>query len=323
LADHPRTILSILDLTTPKHSEVLELLAAQQTGAEVRLFSTSETPEHRILAIAGRPVIVAPLTDPGELSGSRVVVTCSKPASPWDRQLVDWLGSHPEILWLDLSRPTVAGTAATPVMRSRKALPEQGSWLYLPDPGLAGPLTVLDVLADLEPVEVAITAFQPCCDFGDEGLQELAAQARARLTGAKPLPGATLQSVLAFDLAPAAQILNAELERQATNLFPSLAMRIRVVRSGVFFGHTCWMMIQCRNSLRVTRVRELLGADSTVRVTRDPDMVTPSAVVDQSGIMVFAPEVAGNRLNLWVAADGEVLLGARAIADILGRLINA
>jgi len=183
-------------------------------------------------------------------------------------------------------------------------------------------LTVVGLLSELEPVEVEITAFQPCSDFGDEGLQELAAQARARLTGAKPSPGAVLQSVLAFDLAPSLPTISGELERQSGSLFPSLAARIRMVRSGVFFAHTCWMMIQCRKPLRANQVRELLGKGPNVRITRDPSKARPSVVVDHPGLTVFAPKIVGNRLDLWVAADGDMILGPRMVAETLGNLIS-
>lgn len=317
------TTLSILDPFAGYGFDIAKRFDQESPHLRVLLFTTEEVQEHRLLAMAGQPAVVGPLEDLEALTESRVVVTCRRPARPWDERLMDWLRARPDIAWLDVSQPGIAGDQATLVVQPPRQLHETHTWIRLPDPGLAGPLAILEALAPLEPTEAHFTLLQPCSGHGDRGIEELAAQARARLSGETPPRAKALPAVLAFDLLPGLPSIRQDLRRQMAALHPALSTRIQVVQAGVFFGHTCLLELRCRKEVRATQLRKLLNTASCVHIVRDPERAMPSQVADTSKVLVWNPTAENNRVNLWVATDGELVFGAELALKTLAALATA
>jgi aspartate-semialdehyde dehydrogenase len=179
---------------------------------------------------------------------------------------------------------------------------------------------VLDTLIPVEPLDVHITLMLPCSSFGEVGILDLAAQGRARLTGAPPPAPEVLPEVLAFDLAPAPAASRKELARQFSELQPGITAHIQAVHTGVFFGHAATLSIRCARPTSAARVRELLRLHGGVRLTRNIGPARPSQVAEQSKVVCAELVIDGTWVSLWVAADGDQLYGPELIAEVLAAL---
>ena len=317
MSDSRPLILSILDPAPAIGLGVIQKLAEIMPEVRLRYLHTSQGQEARILALGDEAVMVTPLNDLQELAGSRAIFPCTRPAPPWDELLLEWLRAHPDIHLVDLSQPGFAGPEAVSCRRPIAPLPQ---WLHLPHPALAGPLAVLDTLIPVEPLDVHITLMLPCSSFGEVGILDLAAQGRARLTGAPPPAPEVLPEVLAFDLAPAPAASRKELARQFSELQPGITAHIQAVHTGVFFGHAATLSIRCARPTSAARVRELLRLHGGVRLTRNIGPARPSQVAEQSKVVCAELVIDGTWVSLWVAADGDQLYGPELIAEVLAAL---
>lgn len=320
MSDSRPLTLSILDPTPAIGLGVIQKFAEVVPEVRLRYLHTRQDQEAKIVAMGDEAIMVTHLDDLEKLAGSQVIFACARPVQPWDRALLEWLRAHPDVHLVDLSQPGFARSEAVTCRRPVHPLPR---WLHLPHPALAGPMVVLDTLAPAEPLDLHMTLMLPCSSFGDEGILDLAAQGRARLTGTLPPAPAVLPEVLAFDLAPAPATTRRELTRQFGELQPGITAQIQVVHTGVFFGHAATLTIRCARSTSAAQVRELLRLNSDIRLTRSAGPARPSQVADQSQVACTEPTVDGKQIALWVAADGSHLYGPELIAEVLAALTRA
>ncbi len=314
-------MLTILDPTSLLGREVIERLARVSPGVRPRLFHTGADPEHLIAEVAGEPALVAPLAELDELDGSAIVLLTAPPAAEAAAErLLAWLRAHPRVALVDCTQPGIAGSAARCVVNGAPPVRPFPPWYHLPDPALAAPVRLLAALAPLAPEAAHITVLCPAAGFGADGLDELAAQGAARLSGQPEGKAKILPGVLAFDLVPAPGERAALLEAQLAEIFPRLDATVSAIDAGVFHGHLATLVASCANESTLERARALIRSAPGMRLPRRHEVTTVTSAVKQGGIVCGDLRVRGRSVSAWLCADGLRVGGAEAVVDLVGSL---
>ncbi len=313
-------MLTVLDPTSLLARELLEHLAACAPHWRRNFFHTGESDEHLIAEVAGEASLVAPLGDLGELEGSRVVVATQQPPGRVATRLLDWLRRNPAVTLLDL---TARGLApAESVVLFDAPPPPHARWVRLLDPSLVGAAFFLRAVASLGPEELHATTIRPASAYGEGGVEELAGQGIARLSGRQPARPAVLPSVLAFDLAPSGDALRAELEQQLAGAFPGVAVRLRPLEAGIFHGHLAAVGVRLREVPHPDRLRALLREDGVLRLARRNEAPHPSEAVGSLQVACSDLSVEPPWVFATLTADGLRLTSVRLAAELLLAIVG-
>jgi hypothetical protein len=321
MASHHRRVLTLLDPTSLLGRELAERLAEIAPGVRQSFFHTVSGEDHLIADVAGEASLVEPLVDPDELAGASVVVATRQPSKAMAARLAAWLRANPAVALVDLTEQGLAPAEST-VVFDRLPAASGGRWIRLLDPSLVGAAFFLRAVASLEPEELHVTTVRPASTFGEPGIEELAVQGIARLSGRQPARPTVLPSVLAFDLAPAADASRAELERQLGGVFPRLAVRVRPLDAGVFHGHVATVGVRLRTVPGIEKLRALLRGAPALRLARRNEVRHPS---DAAGSLeVTCSDVAAD--PPWVfatlTADGFRLTSVLLAADLVASMVD-
>ena len=310
------TSISILDPTTLLGREIAEHVAAAFPGVQRRYFHTADTEEHLILELAEAPALVPPLTSCDELHGSAAVVVPQGIPDRMALELLSWLNGNPDVALVDVSQPGIAGDVAVTVLDG--AAPGAGPrWLHLADPGLFGPVRLVRALGPLGPEALRLTMLRPVSDRGEEGMQELAAQGAARLSGASPGSPRHLPAVLAFDLHPSGAGVRASLERQLAALLPGMPCTVQPVDAGVFHGHAAAAMVAVGETATETALKNLVRKVPGMRPARASDGLHPSDIAGKDEVLCSELRITGTEVAAWLLADGLRVGGAQAVVSVL------
>ncbi|MFZ5787535.1 MAG: Asd/ArgC dimerization domain-containing protein [Acidobacteriota bacterium] len=309
--------LTVLDPTSLLGREVAEHFARSWPEARRQYFHTAGTEEHLIAEVGGEAALVPPLTDTGELGGTRAVIATAQVPPEIGSRLTGWLRANPLVTLLDLTHPGLAPE------ESRLGVPPptepaQGRrWFKAPHPALAGPLRVIRALSPLAPVSCHLAVVVPVSEGGQDALEELAAQGAARLSGGTPKPPNALPAVLAFDLLPGTGEAESELERQMATSTPGLQARVSTIHAGVFHGHVAAMHVTLGRPAREETARALLRDADGIRVARRNERIQPSGVVGSDEVVCATLRVAGVHVSVSIVADGLRTGALRAAADLV------
>jgi len=314
-------ILSILDPTSLFGRELVERIAKALPELRCRYFHTGGEAEHLVVDVAGEPALASPLAEMDELDGSFAVTVAAPPPAELTAPLLAWLRAHPEVRLLDCTQPGIAGNEARCVHSTPHGTRGPRSWYHLADPALAGPLRLLAALAPLEPEETHLTLVGPASAFGAEAVDELAAQAAARLSGQEPRATEHLPGTLAFDLRPAPGERPAALESQLWELVPAVASRVQCADAGVFHGDLAAVRVRCARESTLEQVRSLLRAGGGLRLARRNEQISVSAAVDRDEVLCSDVRAGGRWVSAWTVADGLRIGGASAAVDVLAALL--
>ncbi len=310
-----RRVLTVLDPATLIGRELLDHLVERAPGLRRAFFHTTEADEHLIAEIAGEASLVAPLADLEELVGSHVVVATRQPSPAMAARLVGWLRAHATVTLVDLTEQGLAEADSTVVFDRP---PEQGvRWFRFLDPSLVGAAFFLRALAPLAPEELHITAIRPASAYGEGGVEELADQGVARLSGRRPPRPAHLPSVLAFDLAPSADRYRTSLERQMREAFPEVTVHIRALEAGVFHGHLATVGARLGTVPRLDELRALLGTSSVLRLSRRNAMAHPSDAVGTYAVTCSDLTIEPPWILATLTADGLRLTSGLLAAELV------
>jgi hypothetical protein len=309
--------LSVLDPTSTGGRELVEHIAAQFPELRLRFFHTTGGDEHLITESAGRAAIVPPLLQLDELDDSVAVLVTAPPPPAMAAALLEWLRNASGVPLLDASQPGLApeesrtffGSVAPPLPAQR--------WFHLLDPALVGTAQVLGALGGLAPQAATTTVFVPAANRGEAAIEELAAQATARLTGHEPNRPEALPAVLAFDLSPAAPGTVDAMRRQLMTLFPAITHHVLALDVGVFHGNLAALTVQLPKPPRLEQVRTLLGRVPDVQLVRRNQRLCVSESVGTPGVSCSDLAIAESQLSLWVACDGLQAGGLTAVADLI------
>lgn len=323
MANRSPRVLTVLDPTSLVGRELAEHLAEHAPELRQAFFHTGSAEEHLIAEVAGQAALVAPLGDLDELSGSSVVVATRQPPPSMVASLVAWLRANPAVALVDLTQRGLLPDESVVVFDRPPATGDR--WLRPLDPSLVGAAFFLRAVASLGPEELHATTVRPVSAYGQEGVEDLAAQGIARLSGQQPPRPTALPSVLAFDLAPAADTSRHELERQLRGAFPGVTVRLRPVEAGVFHGHLTTLGARFRQVPRAEAVRALLREDPVMRLSRRNEVPHPSDAVGSFQVTcadltvdppwVFATLIADGLRLAAVRLAGELVLAIASRAE--------
>ena len=317
MLQHPQLTLTVLDPTSLLGSEVAEALWRSFPTARRKLFHTSGVEEHLLAELGGEAVMVPPLAGAEELEGSDVVVATATPCAVAAAPLLAWLSANPAVVLVDCTQPGLAPARSLPLLGAPPPGRAGARWLHLADPALWAPGRVLTALAPLAPAEVVLTVLLPVSDYGAAGVEELATQAAARLSGRPPQRPASLPAVLAFDLAPAPAARQQALELQLRELFPGLAVHLAAVQVGVFHGHAAALSVRLEARSSAAAVTRLVRATPGLRMARRNERPQPSGSVDAKEILCAELRHDGGWASAWLVADSVRVGGAQVVADVV------
>jgi len=304
--------LVVLDPGSLLGEELVPLLSSQFPQLPRAYLHTRPEEDHLILQVAGEAAVVAPLGGLEELEDAAAIVLTARPAPQARERLAAFFQANPHLPCLDAS-----GAGVLPGPPSLVPSPEKPQ-LRFPDPLLLLPSLLLQALARLEPREAFFTVLAPVSSVGGEALDELAAQAVARLSGEKPR-AELLPAVLAFDAIPYPEKTPGTLQQELQALFPATRIALHPLLAGVFHAHS--VLATFRLAGAKAEAKELLSAASFVAHRGK----TPLAPSRGAGEPQAAFQLLGSgpeTLTLWAVGD-HLLLSAQAAAQALEELLRA
>ena len=317
MLQHPQFTLTVLDPTSLLGAEVVAALWQAFPAAHRRFFHTTGVEEHLIAEVRGEPALVPPLGDADELDGSDIVVATATPSDAAAIRLVAWLRANPAVVLIDCTQPGLAPTESEPVLTAPSPGMSERRWFHLADPAMWAPGRVLQALAPLAPREVHVTILLPASDFGQQGVQELAKQGAARLSGQPTPRSEALPWVLAFDAAPAAAARRDALQNQLRTLFPDLTVHLAAIQVGVFFGHSAVLSVRTDARVDVASASSLIRQIPGARLARRNERPQPSGAVDSAEIVCSDVRCDDRWVELWLVSDGIRVGGAQVVVDIV------
>jgi len=270
-----------------------------------------------IAEVAGEAMLVPPLGSADELDGSDIVVATATPCSAAAEHLVSWLRANPAVFLIDCTQPGVAPAESLPVLCAPPPGKTELRWFHLADPALWAPGRILQALALLDPREVLLTVLLPVSDFGVAGVEELARQAAARLSGRPPHRAEMLPGVLAFDAAPATSTRREALRDQLRALFPGLTAHLTAVQVGIFHGHAAVLAIRTGAGIEAPSASSLIRRSPGVRLARRNEHPQPSGAVASNEIVCADVQHEGEWVTAWLVADSVRVGGAQVVADVV------
>ncbi|MCX7894960.1 MAG: Asd/ArgC dimerization domain-containing protein [Thermoanaerobaculum sp.] len=296
--------LALLDPTSLLGEELALRLVQAFPQVLHRYFHTRDSTDHLVVQVAGEASLVAPLRDLEELESVALVVITETPAPKVGQQLLAFLNAHPQLPCLDLSCPGV-------LSHPRGLLPPPGATrLAFLDPALLLPQKVLAALGPLQPRRAFFTVVAPVSALGGEAVDELAAQAVARLSGEQP-KNQVLPTVTAFDALPYREKELGALEQQLVAQFPGLEVHLHPLLAGVFHAHCVLATVDVSLAPDPSHVRQLLGKAGFTLYRRQKPL-TPSQAASKAQALVAILAVDGNKITLWAVGDHLLLQTAAA-----------
>ena len=315
------TILSILDPGSLLGRELVERLVQKLPDVGRRFFHTGSELDHLVIEAAGQPAFVAPLLDLDELDGSFAVALTAALPSDHAESLLAWLRANPDVRLIDCTQPGVAGRESSCVLGAPTVKRGARPWFHLADPALAGPARLLGALTPLDPDALHLTIVEPASAFGADAVEELAAQAAARLSGRTPRRIEHLPAVLAFDLVPASTERVVALESQLAELFPAILPHVQLANAGVFHGHLAAVQVRCGQAPTVEEVLSVVRTAAGMRLTRRNQRVGISAAIDRDEVLCSDVRVSNRWVSAWAIADGLRTGAAAAAVELMGFLL--
>ena len=317
MLQHPQFTLTVLDPTSLLGNEVVAALWQAFPAARRRFFHTTGVDEHLLAEVGGEPALVPPLGEGDELDGSDVVVATATPTEAAATRLVAWLRANAGAVLIDCTQPGLAPAESESVLTAPPPGKSERRWFHLADPAMWAPGRVLQALAPLDPREVHLTVLLPVSDFGQPGVQELAKQAAARLSGQPTRRSDALPCVLAFDAAPATGVRREVLQAQLHSLFPGLAMHLAAIQVGIFYGHAAALSVRTEARVDAARVTALIRKSPEVRIAQRNERPQPSAAVDSAEIVCSDIRCEDHRVALWLVADGLRVGAVQVVVDVV------
>lgn len=302
----------ILDPTSLLGEELVPRLAGEAPGILRQYYHSRPSADHLIVEVGGEAAVVAPLVDTTELEDAELLVITDNPQKSLREKLADFLAAHPELSCVDLSRPGVlpGPPAFWPLAGENR--------LLFPDPALILPAMVLRALAPLAPRRAFFSVLSPVSTLGGEAVDELAAQAVARLSGKKP-KSHVLPAVTAFDAFPYPASTFGRLDSQLGAMFPDVEIGVHPIFTGIFHAHSALATVTLEKPAREAEVQGLL-AETGFATHRGRKPLTPSQVAGQAHAVAWILGTSGATVRLWAVGD-HLLLQARAACEaILGLL---
>lgn len=316
-------MLSILDPVSRRGRELCDALIQACPEQAHTYFHTTGTDEHLLTEVAGQARLVRPLVDLEELAGSAAVVMIAPPAPELGTRLASWLERQPALPVVDYSLPPFLPAAEAVVFGGPRDRISGARRLQALDPALAGPAIALDALSPLRLGAAHLTLLTPAADASDEAVEELAAQAVARLSGERPAKPRLLPGLLAFDAGLVSAARHEHLRSQVGQLGLGVAATVTALATSSFHGHLAALTVSLDGARRTAEVEAALRRHPLIQVGRGGRLGMLSAVVGQGEVKCGEIEGGNGSWSLLLAYDGSQLVGPPAVVDVLVRLTAA
>jgi hypothetical protein len=303
--------------------ELCEALAEGFPQMRRRYFHTTGTAEHLLTEVAGEAQLVQPLQDLEELAGSTAVILTSSPSPEVGQRLATWLATGPATSIIDWSVPPVldAGTAAI-FPGPQGGLPGRRQFQAIA-PALTGPVRVLAALAPLNVSAAHLTLVTPVADAGTDAMEELAAQAVARLSGHPPARPRHLPTVMAFDAGPVPVARRDHLTAQLATLGLPCEPHLSALAISTFHGHMATLVFSLSGSPRASSVEGALRRDPTLQLVRPGRLGMLSQTIAGEQVRCAELQEVQGLWSMVLAYDGAELAGPQLVVDLLTRLTAA
>ncbi|MGQ9495181.1 MAG: Asd/ArgC dimerization domain-containing protein [Thermoanaerobaculaceae bacterium] len=302
--------LVVLDPNSLLGRELVPLLAASFPNLQRRYMHTRGVDDYLLLELEGNATVVPPLGDLEELADAAAVFITEPPASALKMPLAEFFAAHPQLPCFDLSSDDIlpadlgmAPTATRPQLR-------------LPDPVLLLPTMLLRALGSLLPKRAFFSCLVPVSIHGEAALEELAAQAAARLSGDRPKTR-LFPAVLAFDAVPYQQGQKGHLEEQLQKLFPQTQVQLHPIAAGIFHAHAVFASVEVDKPATLQKLRQLFSSHGFV-FSRGKAPLAASLGAGKPQAKVV--KLASHHLALWAVGD-HLLMQAQAACDALATLL--
>ena len=226
--------------------------------AKVALLDSTGEAAGALTDVGDEPAVVAAIAQEG-LDDLDLVFFCG-PAEG-NRE---WIARHADddFIAVDLSQPTTAEDGKLAIAGVNLEDLGADELLVSPHP-VAIPLAlILHQIGTLSPIESCVaTVVQPASEFGQEGVEELAAQTIAVLS-VQSVPHTTFDRQLAFNLYPALEHNEEFIVSQVRGMTdPRMQVALLITQGTIFHGHTFSLFIRTREELETERIAEALQAN--------------------------------------------------------------
>src|SRR5687768_1009366 len=237
---HPKSLagyrLGIVNPLTLVGNEIKTILRERAFPfAKVALLDSTGQAAGALTDVGDEPAVVAAIAQEG-LDDLDLVFFCG-PAEG-NRE---WIARHgdDDFIAVDLSQPTTAEDGKLAIAGVNLEDLGADELLVSPHP-VAIPLAlILHQIGTLSPIESCVaTVVQPASEFGQEGVEELAAQTIAVLS-VQSVPHTTFDRQLAFNLYPALEHNEEFIVSQVRGMTdPRMQVALLITQGTIFHGHT-------------------------------------------------------------------------------------
>jgi hypothetical protein len=316
-------MLTVLDPVSRRGRELCEALAQGLPQLRRRYFHTTGDAEHLLTEVAGEAQLVQPLQDPEELAGGTAIIFTAPPSPEIGQRLTTWLATEPATSIIDWSVPPVLDANAAAIFPGPQGgLPGRRQFQAIA-PALSGPIRVLAALAPLGVSAAHLTLVTPVADAGTEALEELAAQAVARLSGHPPARPRHLPTVMAFDAGPLPVTRRDHLAAQLAKLGLPCTPHLSALGISTFHGHMATVVFTLEGSPRLAAVEGALKRDPILQVMRPGRLGMLSQAVAGEQVRCAELQQVQGLWSIVLAYDGAQLAGPQLVVDLLTQLTAA
>lgn len=321
MASHPKSPagyrLGIVNPTTLVGNEIKTILREHAFPfAKVALLDSGGKDAGALTEIGDEPAIVTPISKV-ELDDLDLVFFCGLAEA--NRE---WIALHEELEFIavDLSQPSTAEDGKLAIAGMNLDDVGEGDDLLVSPHPIAIPIAlILHQIGSVSPVERCIaTVIQPASEFGQEGVEELAAQTFTVLN-IQPVPKTIFDRQLAFNLYPAPEH-NEELIvsqiRAVTD--PRAELALFITQGTIFHGHTFSLFLQTSEALDRDRILAALAANSALALPEGDQEFSTIEAAGKDEVLIAEvrsdPSIAG---GFWVWAVCDNLRRSSALNAML------
>lgn len=246
--------------------------------ARISLLDSSGESAGALTEVATEPAVVAPIAQEG-LDDLDLVFFCG-PAEA-NRE---WIARHDTdaFIAVDLSQPTTAEDGKLAIAGVNLEEIVAGDDVLISPHPIAIPIAlILHQLATLSPVESCIAnVVQPASEFGQEGVEELAAQT-VNVLNIQTVAKKVFDRQVAFNLFPAADGHEAFIVEQVRGITdPRTELAMLVTQGTIFHGHTFSLFLRSREPLTREQIEAALRSNPAIAL---PEGDQQFGVVDAAG----------------------------------------
>ena len=284
--------------------------------AKVALLDSTGTAHGALTEVDDTPAVVAPVAQEG-LDDLDLVFFCG-PAEP-NRE---WIARQAEddFIAIDLSQPTTAEEGKLVIAGVNLEELDAGDELLVSPHPVAIPIAlILRQIGTLSAVELCTaTVVQPASEFGQEGVEELAAQTISVLNVAS-VPQKVFDRQVAFNLFPAPERNEELIVSQIRGIGdPRTQIAMLITQGTIFHSHTFSLFVKAKDELSEEQITDALrGNPALVFAEGDQQFGTIDAAGKDEVLIAEVRRDPGVRGGFWVWAVCDNLRRSSALNAVL------